>query len=59
MITLKIFLILFILGFISLILLVMGETYALNNTNPRFTKWWRKHLIGTEDELYSRKQNKK
>jgi hypothetical protein len=59
MITLKIFLILFILGFISLILLVMGETYALNDTNPRFTKWWRKHLIGTEDELYSRKQNKK
>jgi hypothetical protein len=59
MITLKIFLILFILGFGSLILLVMGETYALNDTNPRFTKWWRKHLIGTEDELYSRKQNKK
>jgi len=59
MITLKIFLILFILGFTFLILLVMGETYALNNTNPRFTKWWRKHLIGTEDELYSRKQNKK
>lgn len=59
MITLKIFLILFILGFTFLILLVMGETYALNNTNPRFTRWWRKHLIGTEDELYSRKQNKK
>jgi hypothetical protein len=59
MIMLKISLILFILGFISLILLVMGETYALNNTYPRFTKWWRKHLIGTEDELYSRKQNKK
>jgi hypothetical protein len=59
MITLKIFLILFILGFTFMILLVMGETYALNNTNPRFTRWWRKHLIGTEDELYSRKQNKK
>jgi hypothetical protein len=59
MITLKIFLILFILGFISLILLVMGETYALNDTNPRFTKWWRQHWIGIEDELYSRKQNKK
>ena len=37
----------------------MGETYALNDTYPRFTKWWRKYLIGTEDELYSRKQNKK
>jgi hypothetical protein len=48
MITLKIFLILFILGFVSLILLVMGETYALNNTNPRFTKWWRNNVIGTE-----------
>jgi hypothetical protein len=59
MIMLKIFLILFILGFVSLILLVMGETYALNDTYPRFTKWWRKHLIGTEDKLYSRKQNKK
>jgi hypothetical protein len=59
MITLKILLVLFILGFISLILLVMGETYALNNTNPRFTRWWRKHWVGTEDELYSRKQNKK
>lgn len=59
MIMLKIFLILFILGFVSLILLVMGETYALNNTNPRFTKWWRNNVIGTEDELYSRKQNKK
>ena len=48
MITLKIFLALFILGFVLLILLVMGETYALNNTNPQFTKWWRKHVIGIE-----------
>ena len=59
MIMFKIFLILFILGFTFLILLVMGETYALNNTNLQFTKWWRKHWIGIEDELYSRKQNKK
>jgi hypothetical protein len=48
MIMLKIFLILFILGFTFLILLVMGETYALNNTNLRFTKWWRNNVIGIE-----------
>ena len=46
MVTLKIFLILFILGFIFLILLVMGETYVLNNTNPQFTIWWRNNVIG-------------
>jgi hypothetical protein len=46
MVTLKVFLILFILGFIFLILLVMGETYALNNTNPQFTIWWRNNVIG-------------
>jgi hypothetical protein len=51
MITLKIFLALFILGFISLILLVMGETYAMNNTHPKFTIWWRKHIIGNENKL--------
>jgi hypothetical protein len=51
MITLKIFLILFILGFIFLILLVMGETYAMNNTHPKFTIWWRKHIIGNENKL--------
>jgi hypothetical protein len=53
------FALLFILGWMFLLTLIIGETHALNNTNPRFTKWWRKHLIGTEDELYSRKQNKK
>jgi hypothetical protein len=51
MIMLKIFLILFILGFGSLILLVMGETYAMNNTHPKFTIWWRKHIIGNENKL--------
>jgi hypothetical protein len=51
MVTLKIFLILFILGFTFLILLVIGETYALNNTIPRFTIWWRKHIIGNENKL--------
>jgi len=59
MIMLKIFLILFILGFTFLILLVMGETHAMNKPASKFTRWWRKHLIGIENELYSRKQNKK
>jgi len=44
----KIFLILFILGWIFLILLVAGETYAMENKYPRFTMWWRKHIIGIE-----------
>jgi ABC-type transport system involved in multi-copper enzyme maturation permease subunit len=60
MITSKIiFLTLFFIGWVFLLALAIGETYALNNTKPRFTKWWRKHWIGIEDELYSRKQNKK
>ena len=42
----NIFLILFILGWLFLIGLVMGETYAMNNTSPKFTMWWRKHVIG-------------
>jgi hypothetical protein len=43
----KIFLILFILGWVLLLALVIGETYAIENKHPRFTKWWRKHMIGT------------
>lgn len=48
MIMLKIFLVLFIIGFTFLILLIMGETYAMENKYPRFTMWWRKHIIGIE-----------
>jgi len=51
MIMFKIFLILFILGFTFLILLIAGETYAMNNTHPQFTIWWRKHIIGNENKL--------
>jgi len=39
------------IGFLLLILLVMGETYAMNNTHPKFTIWWRKHIIGNENKL--------
>jgi hypothetical protein len=48
MITFKIFLILFILGWVLLLALVTGETYAMENKHPRFTRWWRKHIIGIE-----------
>ena len=59
MIMLKIFLTLFFMGWAFLLLIVAGETHAMNNPNSKFTKWWRKHLIGIESELYLRKQNKK
>lgn len=49
MTTLNIFLlILFILGWVFLMLLVVGETHAINNPTSKFTKWWRKHIIGIE-----------
>jgi hypothetical protein len=25
---------------------MLGEKYALENKYPKFTKWWRKHIIG-------------
>ncbi len=60
MIIFKILLIsLFILGWMFLLTLILGETHAINKPVSPFTKWWRKHVIGTEEELYSRKQNKK
>jgi len=59
MIMLKIFLVLFFMGWVLILGLIVGETYAMNNPNLKFTKWWRKYLIGIESELYSRKQNKK
>ncbi len=42
----KIFLVLFLLGWLFLLLVLTGETYALQNKHPRFTIWWRKHIIG-------------
>jgi hypothetical protein len=46
MIIFKIFLFFFFLGWIFLLALVTGETYAMENKHPQFTKWWRKHIIG-------------
>ena len=48
MIMFKIILWLMGIGFAFLILLIAGETYAMENNHPRFTKWWRKHVIGIE-----------
>ena len=59
MIIFKIFLVLFVIGWIFLLLLIAGETYAMDNPYSKFTKWWRENWVGIEDELDSRKQNKK
>ena len=45
------FFILFFVGWLFLILLVTGETHAINNPSTKFTKWWRKHIIGNENKL--------
>jgi hypothetical protein len=46
-----IFLILFGLGWLSVLILVAGETHAINNPSTKFTKWWRKHVIDNENKL--------
>ena len=48
MIMLKVFLILFFMGWVFLLLIVAGETYAMDNPYSKFTKWWRKYWIDTE-----------
>jgi len=45
---LKILLILFTLTWVVVLTLVIGETYAMEDKYPRFTAWWRKHVIGKE-----------
>ena len=57
--TIKILVISFVSVWAFVLGIVMGELYAMENKHPRFTRWWRKHWIGIEDELYLRKQNKK
>ena len=42
------FIILFILGWVIVLTLVVGETYAINNPASKFAMWWRKHVIGKE-----------
>jgi len=59
MLIFKIFLVLFFMGWAFLLLLIAGETYAMDNPYSKFTKWWRENWVGIEDKLDSRKQNKK
>jgi hypothetical protein len=42
------FITLFILGWVLVLILVVGETYAINNPYSKFTMWWRKHVVGKE-----------
>jgi hypothetical protein len=49
MLIFKILLAIFTIGFILLLLLIAGETYAMENKHPRFTIWWRKYVIGIKE----------
>jgi hypothetical protein len=42
------FALLFILGWMLLLTLILGETHAMNEPSSKFTMWWRKHVIGTK-----------
>ena len=42
------FALLFILGWMFLLTLMLGETHAMNEPASKFTMWWRKHVIGTK-----------
>jgi hypothetical protein len=48
MIAFKIFLVLFLLGWLFLLLIIAGETYAMDKPYSKFTKWWRRYWIDTE-----------
>ena len=48
MIAFKIFLVLFLLGWLFLLLIIVGETYAMDKPYSKFTKWWRENWIGIE-----------
>ena len=43
------------LSIIFFITLFMGETMVTKNKYPKFTKWWRKNVIGIEKNLDSHK----
>ena len=36
--------------FITLVGISIGERYAVAHPESKFTKWWRKHLIGDGNE---------
>ena len=38
-----------LLSALFVISLVVGESIAMKNKNSRFTKWWRKNMIGIVD----------
>lgn len=38
----------FLVGTVFIILLIIGEKIASKIPNSRFTKWWRKYLIGDD-----------
>ena len=45
----KIFLILlFILGWMFLLTLILGEMHATDKPASKFAMWWRKHVVGKE-----------
>jgi hypothetical protein len=48
MIMLKVFLVLFVMGWAFLLLIVACETHAMNKPYSIFAKWWRKYWIDTE-----------
>ena len=48
----KILLIFCLLSVVFFLTLVLGESIALRNKYPKFTKWWRNNWIGLEDDLY-------
>jgi cytochrome c biogenesis protein CcdA len=39
------------LGFLFLVIVILGEDVAKTNKHPRFTRWWRKYAVGEESEL--------
>jgi hypothetical protein len=49
------FALLFILGWMFLLILILGETHAMNEPTSKFTKWWNKNVIGIEKNLDSYK----
>jgi len=48
----KILLIFCLFSVVFFLTLVLGESIALRNKYPKFTKWWRNNWIGLEDDLY-------
>jgi len=39
------------LGFLFLVIIILGEDIAKTNKHPRFTRWWRRNAVGEASEL--------